>query len=274
MPNTKFGYALWAKFRSGKHEQCYSPTSKWIKGSDNRPKNRASLQARVRSIRTNNADTGYELDILWHEHDSGEYATVEITWNGPWEAPLDYISRAEEALERFEQAVSWSDRASDLREPENDDIEVATADNDNAPAQHEVQGEILLSDDSPELIELYWRNDMVEMGLREWQVAVGISQEGGWSPIRPIETHLRPLGFITEHEGQAMQRAGRSLFIMIDAEPGLSASVQMDLGILRRLTEFVGGGAFIVGRQGAFANAKRTMSPTPNLTSGSCLLNG
>jgi hypothetical protein len=53
-----------------------------------------------------------------------------------------------------------------------------------------------------------------------------------------------------------MQRAGRSLFAKIDAEPALSVSVPMNLGMLYRLTEFVGGGAFIVGRQGAFANAK------------------
>jgi hypothetical protein len=88
--------------------------------------------------------TGYELDILWHEHDSGEYATVGITWNRPWEAPWDYISRAEEALERFNQAVAWSDLAPDLREPEHDDIKVPTADNDekdNGPAQCEVQEE-------------------------------------------------------------------------------------------------------------------------------------
>lgn len=69
---------------------------------------------------------GYVLEILWQQHDLGEYATVGITWDGPCEAPWDYISRAEDALERFDQAVSWSDLAPDLREPENDDIEIAS----------------------------------------------------------------------------------------------------------------------------------------------------
>ncbi len=73
---------------------------------------------------------GYKLQILWHEHDLGEYATVGINWNGPYEAPSDYISRAEDALERLDQAVAWSDLAPDLREPENDAIRVTTADND------------------------------------------------------------------------------------------------------------------------------------------------
>ena len=202
---------------------------------------------------------GCELEILWHEHDSGEYATVGITWNGPYEAPWDYISRAEDALERFNQAVAWSDLAPDLREPENDEIEVTAAHDDEkgtGAAQPEVQEEIVPSDVSPELIELYRRDNMVEISLREWLVAVAVFQEGGWSPIRPIETYLRPLGFVTEDEGKMMQRAGQSLFTKINAEPVLSASVPIDLGMLYHLTEFVGGGAFIVGKQGAFANAK------------------
>lgn len=180
----------------------------------------AELELAICSIRhaCGEPPPGYELEILWHEHDLGEYATVGITWNGPWEAPWDYISRAEDALARFNQAVAWSDLAPDLREPEND--------------------------------------DMVEISPREWLVAVAIFQEGGWSPIRPIEAYLRPLWFITEDEGKAMQRAGRSLCTKIDAEPALSVSVPMDLGMFYRLTEFVGGGAFIVGRQGAFADAK------------------
>jgi hypothetical protein len=52
-----------------------------------------------------------------------------------------------------------------------------------------------------------------------------------------------------------MQRAGRSLFALIESEPFASASVQMDLGLFYQLTEFVGGGAFIVGRPGACEGA-------------------
>jgi len=184
-------------------------------------------------------------------------------------------------LERFNQAVAWSDLSPDLRGPENDDIAVTAADNDeeeNGSAQCEVEEEISPSDDSSELIELYRHDDMVEIGLREWLAAVAIFQEGGWSlgwsPIYPIETYIRPLGFVTEDEGKAMQRAGRSLFTKIAAEPAFSVSVPMDLGMFYRLTEFVGGGAFIVGRQGALPMQMRTISATPNLTSASTFLKG
>jgi hypothetical protein len=88
---------------------------------------------------------GYELEILWHEHDSGEYATVGITWDGPSEAPWDYISRAGDALERFDQAVAWSDLAPDLKESGDDDLRVGIADNDeedNGQAECEVQEEL------------------------------------------------------------------------------------------------------------------------------------
>jgi hypothetical protein len=202
---------------------------------------------------------GYELEILWHEHDLGLYATVGITWDGPCDAPWDYISRAEDALERFDLAVAWSDLAPDLRQPENDEMEVTTADKEkknNDPAKCEVQEEILASDDSPVSIELYRRDAMIDIGTREWQVALSIFQEEGWSPIRPIETYLPPLGFVPQDEGKEMQLAGRSLFAKIDAERALSVSVPMDLGLLYCVTEFVGGGTFIVGRQGAFATAQ------------------
>ena len=60
---------------------------------------------------------GYELEILWHEHDVGEYATIGITWDGPGDAQWDYIRRAERALARFDEAVSWSELET---EPEED----------------------------------------------------------------------------------------------------------------------------------------------------------
>src|SRR5437870_3183546 len=52
---------------------------------------------------------GYELGIIWHEHDLGEYASIGIAWGGPGDAPWDYIRRAERALARFDEAVSWSE---------------------------------------------------------------------------------------------------------------------------------------------------------------------
>lgn len=53
-----------------------------------------------------------------------------------------------------------------------------------------------------------------------------------------------------------MGQAGRSLFALIKEEPFISTSVQMDCGSLYQLTEFVGGGAFIVGRPGSYERAK------------------
>lgn len=57
-------------------------------------------------------------------------------------------------------------------------------------------------------------------------------------------------------EGEAMQLAGQALFRKIGEEPVLSTGVPMDLGLFYRLTEFVGGGAFVVGRRGSYENAK------------------
>jgi len=117
----------------------------------------------------------------------------------------------------------------------------------------------------PELIELYRRDEMVEIRQKEWEAALGIFQEEGWQPVRPIGHYVRPLWFITQDEGKEMQRAGRLLFARIDKQPGLSAFVPMDLGMLYRLTDFVGGGAFIVGARGAFANAQANDFPDSGL---------
>ena len=106
-------------------------------------------------------------------------------------------------------------------------------------------------------IELYRRDEMIEAALKDWHMALLIFQEMGWRPSRPLEeAYFHPLTFITHQEGEAMQRAGRSLFALIDDEPFVSTSVQMDLGLFYRLTEFVGGGAFIVGRPGSDEQAK------------------
>ena len=96
-------------------------------------------------------------------------------------------------------------------------------------------------------------------------MALLIFQEMGWQPARPIEAYGHPLTFITHNDGKDMQRAGRSLLVRIQDESFLSLmrdeplvppSVQMDLGLLYQMTEFVGGGAFVVGRPGAYEDAK------------------
>ena len=51
---------------------------------------------------------GYELGIIWHEHELGDYPTIGITWEGPFDAPWEYIRDAEKALTRFDEAVDWA----------------------------------------------------------------------------------------------------------------------------------------------------------------------
>jgi hypothetical protein len=105
-------------------------------------------------------------------------------------------------------------------------------------------------------IELYRRGEMLEVLQNEWHMALLIFQELGWHPARALETYAYKLTFIKHDEAKAMEQAGRSLFALIKEDPFVSTSVQMDCGLLYRLTEFVGGGAFIVGRPGSYELAK------------------
>src|ERR1017187_7921156 len=51
---------------------------------------------------------GYELGIVWHEHELGDYPVIGISWEGPYDAPPEYIRDAEKALSRFNDAVDWA----------------------------------------------------------------------------------------------------------------------------------------------------------------------
>lgn len=66
---------------------------------------------------------GYELGILWHEHDSGEDATIGVSWDDDRDAPWDYISKAERALSRFDAAVTWSELYPDEEDDPDEDQE-------------------------------------------------------------------------------------------------------------------------------------------------------
>jgi hypothetical protein len=70
---------------------------------------------------------GSKVGVMEHEHELGSYATVGLCWDpGQMEdAPWEYIARAERALSRFEDAVSWSDLG-----PEPDDEEIDEDEND------------------------------------------------------------------------------------------------------------------------------------------------
>ena len=124
---------------------------------------------------------------------------------------------------------------------------------DGPTVQHTLFSE---EDELSSPIELYRRDEMIEATQKDWQMALLIFQEMGWQPAHPVEAYAHPLTFIMHDEGEAMQRGGHSLFALIQNEPFVSTSVQMDLGLFYRLTEFVGGGAFVVGRPGAYEDAK------------------
>jgi hypothetical protein len=105
-------------------------------------------------------------------------------------------------------------------------------------------------------IELYRRQDMLELHSVDWEMALQIFNVMGWTPERPLDAYAALPFFVTDSEGKAMHHAGEALFAEIRDEPLLSVSVQMDLGVLYRISEFVDGGAFIVGRKGAYAQAR------------------
>jgi hypothetical protein len=209
------------------------------------------------------APAGYELDIIWHEHDVGEYATIGITWDGFGDAPWDYISRAESALQRFHEAVNWSqlvpEPKGDAGDEDDEDDDEPDDEDDQPVGESDVSSRLSLftTEDEPRRpIELYRPNEMIEADQQDWHMALLIFREMGWLPERPLEAYVHPLTFIKHDEGVAMQRAGRSLYELILREPFVSTSVQMDLGLFYHLAEFVGGGAFIVGRPGSYENAK------------------
>jgi len=129
---------------------------------------------------------GYELEILWHEHDAGEYATIGITWEGPADAPWDYMSRAERALSRFDEAVSWSELEP---EPEEDADEEDSGDDEDdreegsaQPAAEFQQATLYPERAQPGNIEIYRRGEMIEAPPEGWHMAILIFREMGWKP--------------------------------------------------------------------------------------------
>lgn len=54
---------------------------------------------------------GCELDVLWNEHDLGDYPTIGVSWDPTVrsDAPWKYINRCEAALAIFDEAVEWSE---------------------------------------------------------------------------------------------------------------------------------------------------------------------
>ena len=52
---------------------------------------------------------GFELGIMWQEHDLGDYPSIGVQWDGPWsEPPSKFMRRCEEALRIFDRSVEWA----------------------------------------------------------------------------------------------------------------------------------------------------------------------
>ena len=68
---------------------------------------------------------GWTLGIQWHDHDLGSYPTIGVYNDLPATEPWEYISKAEALLERFNDAVDWSEiePASVLDDGEDEDEE-------------------------------------------------------------------------------------------------------------------------------------------------------
>jgi hypothetical protein len=146
-------------------------------------------------------------------------------------------------------------------EPDDDESE-ASGDEDELAGQQTLFSTL---EEPSNPIELYRRGEMIEADQKDWHMALLVFQEMGWQPTRPLEAYAHPLTFITHDEGKEMQRASRSFLVriqdeslvaMMRDEPLVPPSIQMDLGLLYKMTEFVGGGAFVVGRPGAYEDAK------------------
>jgi hypothetical protein len=70
---------------------------------------------------------GYSYEVVWRDHESGPYPEIGIVWDGPLPAPWEWISRAERALQRLDDAIEWS-----ALEPE-EDAEEGEEDGDDQP---------------------------------------------------------------------------------------------------------------------------------------------
>jgi hypothetical protein len=52
---------------------------------------------------------GFELGVMWHEHELGDYPSIGVQWSGPWsEPPEEFVQRCEQALRIFDDSIKWS----------------------------------------------------------------------------------------------------------------------------------------------------------------------
>ena len=134
---------------------------------------------------------GYELGIIWHEHELGDYPTIGITWEGPFVAPWEYIRDAEKALTRFDEAV---DRAAiapqeeaDIGDEDEEEPEEEHADSEITGVNPGPQQTLFAPEPDPVVVEIYRCEELLELCSSDWQMALLIFRELGWTPERPVE---------------------------------------------------------------------------------------
>lgn len=73
---------------------------------------------------------GCSLDIMWQEHELGDYPSIGLFWDETQlDPPWDYLNRCTRALEIFDDAIDWyaispdsiAEKLSELDEEEDDD---------------------------------------------------------------------------------------------------------------------------------------------------------
>lgn len=64
---------------------------------------------------------GATLEIKWNDHELGSYPTIGVTFSSAMDnPPWDYINKAEQLLDRFNDSVKWSDLKDAMYEEDED----------------------------------------------------------------------------------------------------------------------------------------------------------
>jgi len=94
----------------------------------------------------------------------------------------------------------WTLATKNPKEPESDE-----AGSDLSKVASALQQKLFAGEPDTALIELYRRQEMLELHCADWQMALQIFNEMGWTPERPLDAYATPLAFVKNYEGEAMQ---------------------------------------------------------------------
>lgn len=51
---------------------------------------------------------GYQLEVIWHDHELASYPSLGVTWDGPHGPPREWLPKWEFALNALDEAIDWS----------------------------------------------------------------------------------------------------------------------------------------------------------------------